>query len=99
MLVILKCATSAPSAALREIARPDVLLMSSLVVAPDTEGVSAMPAISMVMVLADRVEVGAAVGGAAIVLHLEGEAGVAYPMGVGERHEFELAGIDICDRD
>ena len=40
MLVILKKATSAPSAALRVITRPEVLCTSSLVVASVTDGVS-----------------------------------------------------------
>ena len=39
--VILKCVTSAPSAALREITRPLVVCVSSLVVALVTDGVSA----------------------------------------------------------
>ncbi len=39
--VILKCVTSVPSAALREITRPLVVCVSSLVVALVTDGVSA----------------------------------------------------------
>ena len=39
--VILKCVTSAPSAALREITSPLVVCVSSLVVALVTDGVSA----------------------------------------------------------
>ena len=41
MPVILKCVTSAPSAALREITSPLVVCVSSLVVALVTDGVSA----------------------------------------------------------
>src|SRR6267143_3109930 len=41
MPVILKCVTSAPSAALRLITRPEVVCVSSLVVALVTDGVSA----------------------------------------------------------
>jgi hypothetical protein len=41
MLVILKCVTSPPSAALRLITRPDALCTSSFVVALVTDGVSA----------------------------------------------------------
>ena len=41
MLVILKCVTSAPSTALREMTRPLVVCVSSSVVALVTEGVSA----------------------------------------------------------
>src|SRR5439155_12837688 len=40
-----------------------------------------------------RVEVGAAVQGAAVVLHLEGEGGVAGAVGVAGRLELELAEI------
>src|SRR6202521_6038172 len=41
MLVILKCVTSAPSAGLRLITKPEVVWVSSLVVASVTDGVSA----------------------------------------------------------
>src|SRR5262245_2169063 len=41
ILVILKCVTSAPSAALRVITRPVLLGVSSLVVVPVADGVSA----------------------------------------------------------
>ena len=41
MPVILKCVTSTPSTALREMTRPDVVCVSSLVVALVTDGVSA----------------------------------------------------------
>ncbi len=46
----------------------------------------------MVIVLARLIEIDAAVGRAAVVLHLEGEAGVARAVGVGRRREHELAG-------
>src|SRR5439155_1001438 len=46
-----------------------------------------------------RVEVGAAVQGAAVVLHLEGEGGVAGAVGVAGRLELELAGGDVGGRD
>ena len=49
----------------------------------------------IVIVLARRVEVDAAVGGAAIVLDLEGEAGVGGAVGVGRRREDQLAGGDV----
>ena len=42
MLVILKCVTSEPSAAFREMTRPDEDWVSSLVVVPVTDGVSAI---------------------------------------------------------
>ena len=49
----------------------------------------------MVSVLARRVEIDAAVGGAAVVLHLEGEAGVGRAVGVGGRGEHQVAGGDV----
>ena len=49
----------------------------------------------IVIVLADVIEIDAAVGGAAVVLHLEGEAGVARAVGVGRRREDQLAGGDV----
>ena len=39
-----------------------------------------------------------AVGSAAIVLHLEGEAGVIVPIGIGNRGENQLAGRDVGHR-
>src|SRR5204863_231938 len=45
------------------------------------------------------VEVDPAVGGAAVVLDLEGERGVAGAVGVGRRAELELPGGDIGGRD
>src|SRR5207248_1447003 len=45
------------------------------------------------------VEVDPAVGGAAVVLDLEGERGVAGAVGVGRRAELELSGGDIGGRD
>src|SRR2546426_807118 len=50
MLVILKCVTSAPSAAFRLITRPEVVCVSSLVVALVTDGVSATGLTVMVAV-------------------------------------------------
>src|SRR5437588_395437 len=41
----------------------------------------------------------AAVEGAAVVLDLEGEGGVAGPVGVGRRGEDQLAGGDVGGRD
>src|SRR5205823_2325330 len=41
------------------------------------------------------VEVDAAVGGAAVVAHLEGEAGVAGAVGVRGRGELQLAAADV----
>ncbi len=52
-----------------------------------------------VIVLGDGIEIDAAVGRAAVVLHLEGEAGVARAVGVGRRREHELAGADVGGRD
>src|SRR5947208_838758 len=46
-----------------------------------------------------RVEVDAAIGGAAVVLHLEGEGGIAGATGVGRRREHQQAGIDVGDAD
>ena len=48
-------------------------------------GASLTAVTSMVIVLARRIEVDAAVGGAAVVLHLEREAGVGRAVGVGRR--------------
>ena len=45
-----------------------------------------------------RIEVDAAVGRAAVVLHLEGEAGVAGAVGVGRRREHQLARRDVGRR-
>ena len=45
-----------------------------------------------VIVLGDWIEIDAAVGRAAIVLHLEREAGVACAVGIGGRRELEQAG-------
>ena len=45
-----------------------------------------------------RVEVDAAVGGAAVVLHLEGEARVAGAVGVGRRGELEQPAGDVGQR-
>ena len=45
-----------------------------------------------------RIEIDAAVGRAAVVLHLEGEAGVAAAVGVGRRREHQLAGRDVGQR-
>ena len=42
------------------------------------------------------VEIDAAVGRAAVVLHLEGEAGVARAVGVGRRGEFQQTGSDVA---
>ena len=47
----------------------------------------------IVIVFARRVEIDAAVGGAAVVLHLEREAGVAGAVGVGGRGEHQLAAV------
>src|SRR5882762_4655502 len=52
MLVILKCVTSAPSTALRVMTNPEVVCVSSLVVAFVTEGVSAIGVIVIVAVAA-----------------------------------------------
>ena len=46
-----------------------------------------------------RIEIDAAVGRAAVVLHLEGEAGVAVAVGVGRRREHQLAGRDVGHAD
>ena len=53
----------------------------------------------IVMRVGRLVEVDAAVGGAAVVLHLEGEARVAGAVGVGRRREHQLAGSDVGDGD
>src|SRR5205085_1282301 len=45
------------------------------------------------------VEIDAAIGGGAVVLHLEGEGGIAGAVGVGRRGEHQLAGGDVADRD
>ena len=45
-----------------------------------------------------RIEIDAAIGRAAVVLHLEGEAGVAGAVGVGRRREHQLAGRDVGQR-
>ena len=50
MLVILKYGTSPLSAALREITKPDVVCTCALVVAADTDGVSAIGLTVMVKV-------------------------------------------------
>ncbi len=42
-----------------------------------------------------RIEIDAAVGRAAVVLHLEGEAGVGRAVGVGRRRELQQAGRDV----
>ena len=42
-----------------------------------------------------RVEIDAAVGRAAVVLHLEGEAGIARAIGIGSRRELQQAGSDV----
>ncbi len=47
------------------------------------------------IVLGDWIEIDAAVGRAAVVLHLEGEAGVARAVGVGRRRELQHAGRDV----
>ena len=49
--------------------------------------------------LGRRVEIDAAVGRAAVVLHLEGEAGVGRAVGVGGRREHEQPARDVGDRD
>ena len=49
----------------------------------------------MLIVLARLIQVHPAVGGAAVVLHLEGEARVARPVGVGHRGEHQLAARDV----
>src|SRR5207249_988617 len=41
------------------------------------------------------VEVDAAIGGAAVVLHLEGQAGIAVAVLVGIRHKGELAEVNV----
>ncbi len=46
-----------------------------------------------------RVEIDPAVGGAAVVLHLEGEAVISQTVGIGHRGEFQLAGGNIHRRD
>ena len=53
----------------------------------------------MVIVLADWSRSTPAIGGAAVVLHLEGEGGVARAVGVGRRREHQQAGIDVGDAD
>ena len=60
-------------------------------------GASLTAVTSMLMVLADWIEVHATVDGAAVVLHLEGEAGVARAVGVGHRGEHQLAAGDVGD--
>ncbi len=51
-----------------------------------------------VIVLGDRIEIHAAVGRAAVVLHLEGEAGVARAVGIRGRRELQHAGRDVGHR-
>ena len=49
--------------------------------------------------LGRRIEVDAAVGRAAVVLHLEGEAGVAAAIGVGRRRELQAGPCDVAGTD
>ena len=45
------------------------------------------------------IQIDAAVAGAAVVLDLEGERGIARAIGVGSRGEHKVAGVDVRDAD
>ena len=53
----------------------------------------------IVIVLADGSRFDPAIGGAAVVLHLEGEGGIARAVGIGRRREHQQAGGDVGDAD
>ena len=50
-----------------------------------------------VIVFGRRVEIHPAIGRAAVVLHLEGEAGVAVAVGIGRRRELQQPASDVGD--